>query len=240
MTSEILGDELWNLRHGEIGQPVGSLQSLDRAGQPLTAELVAELAARGLLVGPRDVRADLAIQRAGALIHRAPSLERVVLGCVREVLILDAPDDSHDVSHSEPRWPHLIFVSLAPPTPVGDLRLAEAIVHEAMHLNLSFAEERTSLVADDAQLYSPWRSTARPAGGVLHGAYVFAVLLRFFEDLDRQTGFSPEERKHLAGRRRDILEECRQVPRAALFRLLTKDGQAIARRVFEVVDHQLP
>jgi len=30
-------------------------------------------------------------------------------------------------------WRHLIFVSLPPPTPVGDLRLAEAIVHEAMH-----------------------------------------------------------------------------------------------------------
>jgi len=111
---------------------------------------------------------------------------------------LDALGDWHDVSHSEPRWPHLIFVSLPPPTHVGDLRLAEAIVHEAMHLNLSLAEGRTSLIEDDTQLYSPWRSTARPAGGVLHGVYVFAVLLRFFEDLDRREELSPEERRHLA------------------------------------------
>jgi HEXXH motif-containing protein len=235
----MLDDELWNLGLSDIGRSVGNLQSLEQAGQSLTPALTAELAARGLPVRRRDALADQRIQRSGALIRRTPSLERVVLACVGEVLLLDAPDDWHDVSYSEPRWPHLIFVSLPPPTPVGDLRLAEAIVHEAMHLNLSLAEGRTSLIADDAQIYSPWRSTARPSGGVLHGAYVFAVLLRFFEDLDRQEGLSPDERRHLAGRRRDILEECRQVPRSALLRSLTENGQVVARRIFEFVDHQI-
>jgi HEXXH motif-containing protein len=235
----MLSDELWDLGLSDIGRSVGNLQSLERAGQPLTPALAIELAARGLSVRRRDALADLRIQRSGALIHRTPSLERVVLACVREVLLLDAPDDWHDVSHSEPRWPHLIFVSLPPPTPVGDLRLVEAIVHEAMHLNLSLAEGHTSLIAADAQLYSPWRSTDRPSGGVLHGAYVFAVLLRFFEDLDRQEELSPEQRRHLASRRRDILEECRQVPRSGLLHSLTKDGQEIAHRIFEFVDHQL-
>jgi HEXXH motif-containing protein len=239
MTPEIVAEELWNLNPvSEIGHAVGKVQPLDRAGQPLTAELADEFAARGLYVRRRDAHADLAIQRAGVLIHHAPSLERVVLECVREVLILDAPDEWHDVSHSEPRWRHLIFVSLPPPTPVGDLRLAEAIVHEAMHLNLSLVESHTRLVSDEGQLYSPWRLRPRPAGGVLHGVYVFASLLRFFEHLQQQEGLSTEQREHLTHRRTDILQECSQVPRNELWRSLTGEGQAIARRVFETVDRR--
>jgi len=151
--------------------------------------------------------------------------------------VLNAPDEWHDVSHSEPRWPHRIFVSLPPASPVGDIRLAESIVHEAMHLNLSFVERYTPLIAHDEQLYSPWRFVGRPAGGVLHGIYVFATLMSFFEKLRQQEGLSPEQRNHLADRRAGILEECRQVSRSDLWRSLTADGQTIARRIFALVDH---
>jgi HEXXH motif-containing protein len=239
MSPEIVIEELWNLECGtELGRAAEGISSLDCAAEPLTPGLADELAVRGLYVRRRDAHADLAIQRAGALIHCAPSLERIVLGCVRDLVILEAPDEWHDVSHSEPRWPHLIFVSLPPSTPVGDLRLAEAIVHEAMHLNLSFLESHAPLVRDDHQLYSPWRLRPRPAGGVLHGVYVFASLLGFFEHLQHQEGLSPEQREHLTHRRTDILQECSQVPRNELWRSLTGDGQTIAQRVFESVDRR--
>jgi HEXXH motif-containing protein len=229
--------ELWNLHTISEGRgPVERIQSLARAKQPLTPELAVELSARGLHIRRRDARDDFAIQRAGMLIHCAPSLERIVLECVQELLVLDAPDEWYDVSHSEPRWPNLIFVSLPPPTPVGDVRLAEAIVHEAMHLNLSFLEHRTQLVAEDRQLFSPWRLGPRPAAGVLHGVYVFASLLRFFEILQNQEGLSLEQREHIKSRRADIIEECRQIPWNELWNSLTSEGQAIARRVFETVN----
>jgi HEXXH motif-containing protein len=237
MSPESIAQELWDLHPISDGsEPVERTQSLDRTKQPLTPELAAELSSRGLHIRRRDTLADLAIQRAGMLIHSVPSLERIVLECVRELLVLDAPDEWYDVSHSEPRWPNLIFVSLPPPTPVGDVRLAEAIVHEAMHLNLSFFEQGTRVVAEDRQLFSPWRLGPRPAAGVLHGVYVFASLLRFFENLQHQEGLSFEQREHIKHRRADILEECRQVPRNELWNSLTGDGQAIAQRVFETVD----
>jgi HEXXH motif-containing protein len=239
MSPESIAQELWDLHPiSEGSEPVERTQSLDRAEQPLTRELAAELSSRGLPIRRRDTLADLAIQRAGMLIHCVPPLERIVLECVRELLVLGAPDEWHDVSHSEPRWPNLIFVSLPPPTPVGDVRLAEAIVHEAMHLNLSLFEQGTQVVAEDRQLFSPWRLGPRPASGVLHGVYVFASLLRFFESLQHQEELSFEQREHIKHRRSDILEECRQVPRNELWNSLTGDGQAIAQRVFETVDRR--
>ncbi len=241
MSRESIVEELWDLRPiAEGDAPVARIQSLDRSKQLITPELAAEFSARGLDIRPRDTLADLAIQRAGMLIHCVPSLERIVLECVRALLILDAPDEWHDVSHSEPRWPNLIFVSLPPPTPVGDVRLAEAIVHEAMHLNLSFFERRTPVIGKDRQLFSPWRLGSRPAGGVLHGVYVFASLLSFFEHLQHQEGLSLEQREHLRRRRADILEECSQVSRNELWNSLTGDGQAIAQRIFETVDRRAP
>jgi hypothetical protein len=113
MSHEIVIQELWNLDCGsELGHAAEGIPSLACASEPLTPELAEELAGRGLYVRLRDAHADLAIQRAGTLIHCAPSLERVVLGCVRDLLTLETSDEWHDVSHSEPRWPNLIFVSL--------------------------------------------------------------------------------------------------------------------------------
>jgi len=116
-------EDLWNLNPAsKINRAGGGIESLDQAREPLTRKLTDELAARGLYLRRRDAIADLAIQRAGMLIRRAPLLEGVILECVQELILLQAPDEQCDVSHSEPRWPHLILVSLPPQTPVGDLR----------------------------------------------------------------------------------------------------------------------
>jgi HEXXH motif-containing protein len=234
--------ELWDLRPplSKEGKQIAGVQSLDRAEEPLTSELVAEFSVRGLHVRPRDAVANFAIQRASRLIGHVPSLERVVLECVRQLLILEAPDEQHDLSHSEPRWPHLIFVSLPPPTPVGAIRLAEAIVHEAMHLNLSLSERSTQMIGEDQELFSPWRDGLRPASGVLHGLYVFASLLRFFEHLQHHQGFSSEQLEHLRCRRTAIFEECSQVSRGELWGLLTCAGRELARRIFRVVECSEP
>jgi HEXXH motif-containing protein len=237
MSLESIAEELWNLNPiCEGGAPVERSQSLDCTKEPWTPQLAVEFSARGLNIRRRDTLADLAIRRAGTLIHLVPSLEHVVLKCVRELVVLNAPDEWHDVSHSEPRWPNLIFVSLPPPTAVGDVRLAEAIVHEAMHLNLSFFERGIQLIREDRELFSPWRRGPRPLAGVLHGSYVFASLLCFFAYLQLQEGLSLEQQEHLRRRRAEILDECSQVSRSELWNSLTGGGQAVAQRVFETVD----
>jgi HEXXH motif-containing protein len=96
---------------------------------------------------------------------------------VRKVYLLEAPV-GYDVSHSDPGLPFSIFLSL-PKLGETDaaLRVAEALLHEAMHLQLTMIEHWVPLITDDLQDgYSPWKHEIRPVGGLLHGLYVFAVI----------------------------------------------------------------
>jgi hypothetical protein len=71
------------------------------------------------------------------------------LGClVRSIHALRAPRN-HDVSHSTPALPFSVFVSV-PGADEKDatLRLAESLVHEAMHLQLTLIERTGALVID--------------------------------------------------------------------------------------------
>lgn len=68
------------------------------------------------------------------------------------------------------------------------LPIVEAIVHETGHARLHHANEIHPLAHGEQreEYYSPWRNDPRPATGVLHGAYVFALVLAFWiEALDR-------------------------------------------------------
>lgn len=87
-------------------------------------------------------------------------------------------EPGYDVSHSTPELPLSIFFSM-PGTEErrAEFRLAESIIHEAMHLQLTLIESHVPLVkSTGATAYSPWKQSARPAGGLLHGLYVFAVI----------------------------------------------------------------
>ena len=54
------------------------------------------------------------------------------------------------------------------------------MIHEAMHINLSQTGIEEVIPKPETLLYSPWRGALRPTSGVLHGAYVFTCLLRFY------------------------------------------------------------
>lgn len=96
---------------------------------------------------------------------------------VRSIHIISSRGPGYDCSHSEPTIPFSILVSV----PLGErhaaLRLAESILHEAMHLQLTLIEEDTDLVTSQVEeSYSPWQQQLRPAQGLLHGLYVFAAI----------------------------------------------------------------
>jgi HEXXH motif-containing protein len=65
------------------------------------------------------------------------------------------------------------------------LTIVEALIHETGHARLHHANEVHPLVPDEQPqtLYSPWRMDPRPASGVLHGLYVFALVLVFWIDV---------------------------------------------------------
>jgi HEXXH motif-containing protein len=228
--------ELWDLPEAmgfAVGKPrLGALVDADAL---ITRELLRETGAAGLKVEARDAPSDAALARAATLLGIVPSLERVVLASVKSIVRLSSTDAQIDVSHSEPRWPGVVFVSFPLTSNVGDLRLLEGIIHEAMHINLanvpSFAHEETT----EKLVYSPWRSTNRPASGVLHGAYVFGCLLRFYELLAASGTSGALESQYMQKREAEISAEFANVPRLELAAALSDYGRAISDEIFKYV-----
>lgn len=231
--------ELWDLpeRLGFAVRTVGPGPLVD-ADELITPELLRELAAIGLKIEARDPSSDATLVRASALLKIVPSLERVVLASVRSILRLSSIDDQVDVSHSEPRWPGVVFVSFPLTSNVGDLRLLEGIIHEAMHINLANVPSLAHEESKEKLVYSPWRSTNRPASGVLHAAYVFGCLLRFYELLTASGTLSWQQLQYIWKRENEIFAQFANVPRLELAGALSNYGRAISDEIFEYVTAQ--
>ena len=117
------------------------------------------------------------IQAAVDLLMHVPRMTECVGSVVKSIHPLQSPID-HDVSHSTPALPFSVFFSI-PKKEERDatIRVAESLIHEAMHLQLTLVNLFEPLVVDDrANGYSPWKEEVRPVAGLLHGIYVFAVI----------------------------------------------------------------
>lgn len=162
-----------------------------------------------------DLAADVApdeiamIQAAFEELRSVESLRTTVLTLVRSLHVLESPR-GFDVSFSSPGVPFSVSVSVPEPDERDAvLRLAESIVHEAMHLQLSLIEGVCGLVtAGDTTAYSPWKERDRPVQGVLHGIYVFVVIHQALGELAEQ---DVERREYCERRRSEILEELGQL-----------------------------
>lgn len=103
---------------------------------------------------------------------------------VRCIQVLKQDDAEIDLSYSNPKIPFTVFVSVcADDSIIANLRMAESILHEAMHLKLTLIENITPLLLPDTgnRYFSPWRDEKRPARGVLHGLFVFKAIHDFYE-----------------------------------------------------------
>ena len=128
-----------------------------------------------------------------------------------------APADDYDVSFSDPGIPFSVFISApAQHDRLAVLRVAENLVHEAMHLQLTLFEDLCPLIDSDSRwsMYSPWKQEQRPAQGILHGLYVFYVLRWMWLEISQVTHRSTD---------RDF----------ALRRILEIDGEIDAVRALE-------
>lgn len=150
------------------------------------------------------------LQAASGVLSAVDGLADTVGMLVRAIHPLAAPA-GYDVSYSSPNIPFSIFVSLP-----GDvetdrtLRLAEAILHESMHLQLTLIEQIEPLVTRGTfQASSPWKSEPRPVSGLLHGLYVFAVIHQVFGLLRR---IRPEAAAYGRRRQSKIAEEVATLP----------------------------
>ena len=170
------------------------------------------------------------VSAAVALLGDVPSLAESTGSVVRALHVIHA-EAGYDTSHSEPTIPFSVFVSV--PTPGENdavIRVAESIVHEAMHLQLTLVEGVLPLVAIDGEGFSPWQGRVRPVGGLLHGLYVFSVILRF---MDLVADLRPELSRKARQRRTEIVEEVASL--GDFSGHLTKHGKLLRSRCLAAV-----
>jgi hypothetical protein len=123
------------------------------------------------------------LQEALDILAEIPSVYETVSRLVGSLHILQPEDDDFDISFSLPNIPFSIFISVPSKRMNNDtLRVAEAILHEAMHLQLTLIEQCIPLIIETEEKYfSPWKNEYRHPRGVLHAIYVFCVIKQFFE-----------------------------------------------------------
>jgi HEXXH motif-containing protein len=171
---------------------------------------------------------------AAAAIDEVADLAHIVRARVRHVHTLKAPP-GYDISHSEPHWHDRIFVSIPERSDrVGALRLAESVIHEAMHLHLTVFEKNSPLVRDlKGEHYSPWRQSLRSYSGVIHGLFVFACLREYFIRLPSKRDADADADCHIRQRLRDIDAEIAQIDISCLSAGLAAAGVALAASLLE-------
>jgi hypothetical protein len=154
---------------------------------------------------------------------------------VRSIQVLQQEDEEIDISYSHPKVPFSIFVSVCKDTStLSNLRVAESIIHEAMHLKLTLLENSNKLVEYNTGnlFFSPWRDEKRPAQGVLHGLFVFRAILAFYNKLDNYA--DKKVMDYLNFRKEQIQEEIGLLNNFYLCPDLTKDGAILTKNLLSL------
>lgn len=130
------------------------------------------------------------------LLNLSPAMGSTVAALCHSLHPLSQPAPGVDVSFSDPEVPFSVFVSCPrEDEPDRAARLAEGLLHEALHLQLSLVERLCPLVGgdgEDALVHSPWKGEGRTVQGLLHAVYVFANIHRFWSEV------GPESEMHTA------------------------------------------
>ncbi len=166
------------------------------------------------------------------LIAESHSLFITVLTLVRSIHILSAESDQHDVSFSDPTIPFSIFISMPSVHETNSsIRLAEAIIHEAMHLQLTLIEKLCPLIFEDnKKLFSPWKNEDRRPSGVLHALYVFSVIYSSLPLLNTA------DEQFVARRGLEIKKQILEIDSFRLMRGFTPIGQAFKDNLYACFD----
>lgn len=141
------------------------------------------------LLTENEIEADAALLKLNNALSVLRLIEpayECITNLVRSIHILRQPDEEIDVSYSHPEIPFSIFLSVCEDdSTISNLRVAESILHEAMHLKLTLIENIVPLVQPNTTSlhYSPWRDEERPVRGVLHGLFVFRSIGGFYKEL---------------------------------------------------------
>jgi len=168
------------------------------------------------------------LERALSVLRQVPSLAETVCAVVKRVHILEVPEPGYDVSYSDPSIPFSVFFNISEGQ-FAELRTAEALIHEAMHLQLSLIEKIVPIATVDQGLYySPWKHSLRPITGLMHALYVFRVIDQWLAHMPKT---SQEAMDYAKRRRKEIDEEVQQLTPSSFTDHLTVEGRQLLSRM---------
>jgi HEXXH motif-containing protein len=156
-----------------------------------------------------------------------------IVNCI-QVINTDGPE--FDKSYSHPNIPFTVFLSVCEDdSNLSNIRVAEGILHEAMHLKLTLIQNIIQLVEPGTNdtFYSPWRETHRPLMGVLHGLFVFRAIKDFFLILKEEEGLDNRTFNALTYRISDIDRDFQALRSFSLCKGLTKAGANFAAKLLQ-------
>lgn len=156
------------------------------------------------------------------------SIIDTIIALVRNIHLLKLEDNEYDVSYSLPNIPFSIFVSIPSKRLIDDsLRIAEAILHETMHLQLTLIEEIIPLVKKSSHKYfSPWKNEYRNPGGIIHAIYVFRTIREFYKKI-LMTDIHQSHLKFLIRRKEEIESQLISLSNFGMSDALTKQGSLL-------------
>ncbi|MFT8783584.1 aKG-HExxH-type peptide beta-hydroxylase [Acetobacter syzygii] len=169
------------------------------------------------------------LARAMHLIDIVPAVGAAVRQLVWSITPVDVEGLEYDTGYSDPAVPFSIFIGAhAQEDRVPAIRLAEGVLHEAMHLQLSLIEDKVRLVGGSAERWhSPWQGCLRPTQGILHGLYVFRVVQDWLCAILIEPGVSSAEINHARGRIAQIDDESDALADLVVSEDLTLDGKLL-------------
>ena len=176
------------------------------------------------------------LEEALSFLDLVPTLWPTVFTLIRSLHIIVPNGDETDVSFSDPTVPFSAFVSVPRIwSGVAPLRVAEAVVHEAMHLQLTLLERVVPLVLPQRIMYySPWRDEERNSEGILQALYVFGVIRSFLKALPvLEPG---PVNAHVANRVAQINHQIGEAQDFQKCEELTPQGASLAARLLDITD----
>lgn len=178
----------------------------------------------------------LKLSKAISVLHLIEPAYECITDLVCTIQVLRQPEPEVDLSYSHPQIPFSIFLSVCEDdSTISNLRVAESILHEAMHLKLTLIENTVPLLKpnDHSVYYSPWREDERPVGGVLHGLFVFKAILEFYKELYK-TKKLLEADHYINTRNSQVKKEIAQLKDFEASSGLTSAGASLARSLLSL------
>jgi HEXXH motif-containing protein len=165
------------------------------------------------------------------LLAEVPTISATITALVRSMHLIKPVDDEYDVSFSEPHLPFSIFISIPQKNDcLNGPRVAEAILHEAMHLQLTLIETAVPLVeVTRGRYFSPWKREYRSARGVLHALYVFRVIDCALKTLSNFC--SSDVVQYFDGRRDEIKSQMGEIQQFRFAAELTSIGRSFVKKL---------